>query len=136
MKRLALTLIFISCLPSVTYAGGLHESLRQGLAARKASYEQFMKSLKTRDIERLANADKQKVIRQHYQEKMEKARLAFERVEAKKSRQAYLNFVKIRDQRQKNREQDRRYYQAQQESLRETREKSRYKINKMEEYQL
>lgn len=115
---------------------GREQKILNRLKDRKASYEQYQKENLKRDQQRTARIEEQKDLRKKYQKQREKARENFVRVETKIPHKYYLKFVEERDKEDAEMERAREREVLTQESIRETYEKSRFKIDKMKEYKL
>ena len=113
--------------------GSAKEKILERLQERKVSYQEYQKDSARRDKLRMSDAQDQKVLRKKYENKKEKARDSFVRVERKIPYTTYLKFVEEREKERNEMERARQKEVQDQQSIRETYEKSRYKIYKMEQ---
>ena len=138
-KRVYILLVVILwCHPGFSKSGikDLESRAIKQLKLRKKSYQEFKKDEERREKLRVAEAGRQKVLRAKHENKKKKARTNFKRVKKKIPYSAYLKFRKLRNRQSRQIENARQEYKGLKKVLEDIHEKSRYKINKMEEYKL
>lgn len=138
-----LTLVFVfSFFTTGVYAldsGAIEREKKQAvekLRARKKGFEKYLKRKQEWNQRRLSRADDQKLIRQKYAEKRERARRNFERPEDDFPYKAYRKFLRTRERKRKQRERARVEHGKMSKELDEVFENEKYKIDGNKEYDL